>query len=85
MSYRPALTNRASAQFTDLTGREDVYPAFTYRLRQLAGAPWDAWPVQPGGDEPELRQAQFGEHGLLSFRVDDQAETLIIFSIIWAG
>ena len=85
MSYRPALTNRASAQFNDLAGREDVYPAFTYRLRQLAGAPWDAWPVQPGGDEPELRQAQFGEHGLLSFRVDDQAETLIIFSIIWAG
>jgi hypothetical protein len=85
VSYRPALTSRASAQLNDLTGRADVYQALMQRLRQLAEAPWDAWPVQPGGDEPEFRQAQFSQHGLLSFRVDDQAKTLIIFSTIWAG
>lgn len=30
-------------------------------------------------------EAQFGEHGLLSFRVDDNAELLIIFNILWTG
>lgn len=33
---------------------------------QLAGEPWDAWPVYPDGEEPEFRVTQFGAHGLLS-------------------
>jgi hypothetical protein len=41
--------------------------------------------VQPGGGEPEFRETQFGEHGILSFRVDDETEALIIFNILWAG
>ena len=45
----------------------------------------DAWPVYPGGEEPEFRETQFGAHGLLSFRVDENAEILIIFSILWVG
>jgi hypothetical protein len=85
VSYLPARTSRASAQFNDLASRRDIDHALMYRLLQLVEAPWDAWPVQPGGGEPELRQAQSGERGLLSFRVDDQAESLIIFNIIWAG
>jgi hypothetical protein len=28
---------------------------------------------------------QFGGQGLLSFRVDEDAGTLIIFDILWAG
>jgi hypothetical protein len=40
---------------------------------------------QDADTEPEFRQAEFGEHGLPSFRVDEQAETLAIFSIIWVG
>lgn len=43
------------------------------------------WPVYPGGDEPEFRETQFGENGLLSFRVDESAEILIIFNILWTG
>jgi hypothetical protein len=85
VSYRPALTGRALAQIHDLMGREDVYQAFMTRLLQLAEAPWDAWPVQPDGDEPAFRAAQFGDYGLLLFRVDDQAEVLTIFEILWAG
>jgi hypothetical protein len=30
------------------------------RLLQLAGAPWDARLVQPGGGEPEFRETLFG-------------------------
>ena len=69
MSYRPVLTGRALGQFNDFVkDHEEVYEAFMQRLLWLIHAPWDAWPVYPGGDEPEFRESQFGEHGLISFR-----------------
>jgi hypothetical protein len=77
VSYRSVLTGRALAQFSDfIQDHEDVYEAFMPRLLWLVDAPWDAWPVYPGGDEPEFRESQFGEHGLISFRVDDDAQLL---------
>jgi hypothetical protein len=85
VSYRPVLAGRAPAQFSALMGDQAVYDALMSRLLELADAPWDAWPVYPGGDEPEFREAQFGGHGLVSFRVDDREETLIIFNILWVG
>lgn len=86
MSYRPVLTGRALGQFNDLiTDHEDAYEAFMQLLLWLIDAPWDAWPVYPGGDEPQFRESQFGEHGLISFRVHDNDETLVIFNILWAG
>jgi len=85
VSYRPALIGRAPAQFSDLMGDKAIYDALMERIIQLADAPWDAWPVYPDGDEPEFRETQFGEHGLLSFRVDESAGILIIFNILWTG
>ena len=85
MSYRPALTGRALAQFSDIKDDKVIYDAPIDKLLWPIDAPWDAWPVYPDGDEPEFREAQFGEHGLLSFRVDDNAEVLIIFNILWTG
>jgi len=37
------------------------------------------------GTSRSSRETQFGEHGLLSFRVDESAEILIIFNILWTG
>jgi hypothetical protein len=85
VSYRPLMTGRAVGQFNDIMYNEVVYDAFMRKVLWLMDAPWDAWPVYPGGDEPEFREAQFGEHGLVSFRVDDNAEILVIFNILWAG
>jgi hypothetical protein len=75
----------AIAQFSDLMGDKVSYDALMERIIQLVDAPWDAWPVYPGGDEPEFRETQFGEHGLLSFRVDEDTESLVIFNILFAG
>jgi hypothetical protein len=85
VTYRAALTGRALSQFSDLTAVPGVYAVLMERIVQLTEAPWDAWAVPAGGNEPAFRQADFGEHGLLSFRIDEQAETLIIFSLLWAG
>lgn len=57
MSYRPVLTVRAAGQFADLIRQQEIYEAFMDRLLQLAGAPWDARLVQPGGGEPEFIRA----------------------------
>jgi hypothetical protein len=85
VSYRPTLAGRALAQFSDLKDDQVIYDALMERIVQLAAEPWDAWPVYPGGEEPDFRETQFGARGLLSFRVDENAEILIIFSILWVG
>ncbi len=78
------LVGRAQRQFADLIDHPNAYDALMERIIRLVAAPWDAWPVYPG-DQPDYRETQFGEHGLLSFRVDDDAELLIIFNILWIG
>lgn len=64
------LTGRALTQLRDLQNDPTVYRALMDRVVRLVEEPWDAWAVYPAGDEPEFRETQFGEHGLLSFRVD---------------
>jgi hypothetical protein len=78
------LIERAQNQFADLIDHHLAYEALMERIIRLVDAPWDAWPVYPD-DESGFRETQFGEHGLLSFRVDDDAELLIIFNILWTG
>ncbi|WP_264055562.1 hypothetical protein [Mycobacterium heidelbergense] len=78
------LIGRAQDQFADLIDHPSAYDALMERIIRLADTPWDAWPVYPD-DQPDYRETQFGEHGLLSFRVDDNAELLIIFNILWTG
>lgn len=85
MSYRPVLTVRAGAQFTDLSRQREIYEAFMNRLLRLAEVPWDAWLVQPGGGEPEFRKTQFGAHGLLAFLLNEEAEPLVVLYIVWVG
>src|ERR1039457_5647107 len=51
--YRPVLNGRALGQFHDfIKDHEEAYEAFMRRLLWLIDAPWDAWLVYPGGDEP---------------------------------
>jgi hypothetical protein len=78
------LIGRAQNQFADLIDNHLAYEALMERIIRLVDAPWDAWPVYPDND-PDYRETQFGEHGLLSFRVDDNTELLIIFNILWTG
>ena len=82
MSYRAVLAGAALTQFDHLLEDQEQYAAFMDRLVILRDAPWDAWPALPGGEDPPPREAQFGENGLMQFRVDDQAETLIIVNLL---
>ncbi len=63
----------------------DAFDALVVSVAYLVDAPWDADPMDRDGDT-DYRQAVFGQGlGLISFRVDDLAELVVIFDIAWIG
>ncbi|MET9326353.1 hypothetical protein [Tsukamurella sp. NPDC003166] len=79
------MIDPAVRQYHDLLTTNDVaHDAFLIRVAELVDAPWDSWPTRSEG-QLEYRDAQFGSDGLLSFLLDDAAEMLVIFNIVWAG
>ncbi len=81
MSYRVEFHASALAQLKGLESA--AFDALVERTADLIGAPWDAQTLY--SDEPQFRQALFGEYGLMSFYVDDKAGTIRIFNITWVG
>ncbi|WP_155350293.1 hypothetical protein [Acrocarpospora pleiomorpha] len=57
--------------------------ALAARTAELIDAPWDAVPVYP--DDPSFRRTSFGDFGVMAFRVDEDAELITIYSVVWAG
>ncbi|MGQ0466880.1 MAG: hypothetical protein ACT4QG_16345 [Sporichthyaceae bacterium] len=83
MSYGVSLAAGAASQFHELPAT--AQDALISRAADLVEAPWDGTRVLPGGD-PAFRDAVFGEgRGLLALYVDDAAETIRIYNIVWFG
>lgn len=82
MTYRVEFEGDALTRLRALPG--DAFDVLVDRLVALTREPWDASQVTPG-DEPPYREAFFGGYGIISFRVDDTAELIRIFGIVWAG
>lgn len=84
MSYEIKFEGNALHQlhsFTDSPGWEP----FIERILRLVDAPWDATLAAPGDDQA-FREITFGAgHGLISFHVDDNAEVIWIYNIVWLG
>jgi hypothetical protein len=52
---------------------------------ELAGQPWDAV-IRSPGDDSRFREAVFGSgSGILGFYLDDDAQLIRIFDIVWIG
>jgi hypothetical protein len=63
----------------------EAFDAPLDRVVELVEAPWDAV-VMPPGDDPAYRETMFGSGwGLLTFHVNDNAELIRIFDLIWIG
>jgi len=83
VSYRVRFGDRALVQLTGLPS--GAFDAIVERVVDLVDAPWDAV-VMTRGSDPAYRQVTFGQgYGLLTFRVDDEAELIVIFDIAWIG
>lgn len=83
MNYQVRFEGSALAQLHGLPS--DAFDALVERIVSLVEEPWDAV-VMPPGDDPAYRRTTFGSGwGLLSFHVDDSAELIRIFDLLWIG
>ncbi|MBO0823252.1 MAG: hypothetical protein J2P27_05260 [Actinobacteria bacterium] len=83
MSYRVEFGGGAQVQFHTLpeAGRD----ALIERAVELADQPWDAT-VRPPGTDTRFRETVFGSgNGLLGFYIDEEAQMIRIFDIVWIG
>ena len=81
--YHVRFEGRARAQLHGLPG--EAFEALVARVVDLVEDPWDAV-VMPPGDDPAFRGTVFGSGwGLLTFHVDDDADLIRIFDLIWIG
>ncbi len=83
MSYRVEFGGGAQVQFHSLP--EGAREALIERAVELADRPWDA-AVRPPGADTRFRETVFGSgNGLLGFYVDEAAQLIRIFDIVWIG
>jgi hypothetical protein len=83
VSYRVEFSGGAQVQFHSLPER--ARDALIERAAELAMQPWDAV-VRPLGDDPRFREAVFGAgSGILGFYLDEDAQLIRIFDIVWIG
>lgn len=81
MSYRIAFGGGSGAQFHDLP--KPTQDALISRAVDLIEAPWDGTRMLAGGD-PAFREATFDEgRGLVDIYVDEAAEVIQIFTVVW--
>jgi len=84
VTYRVTFAAGAAVLFHHLP--EHARDALVRRAAKLAEAPWDGTRILPPGDDPAFRGAIFGDgRGLLDFHVDDDAEVIQIFDVVWLG
>lgn len=83
MTYRVELGGGAQVQYHTLPA--DAQDALIERAVQLSEDPWDAT-VRPPGDDPRFRETTFGPGvGIVGFYLDEDAQQVRIFDIVWAG
>ena len=83
MTYRVWFDGEALVQLHGLPA--EAFDALFTRVVELVDAPWDAR-VMPGSNDPAYRQAVFGSGwGLVNFQVDEDAESIRIFNLVWIG
>ena len=83
MTYQVRFEGQALAQLQGLPAA--AFDALVERVVDLVEEPWDA-AVMPPGDDPAYRRITFGAGwGLLTFHVDDTAELIRIFDLLWIG
>lgn len=81
MSYRVEFGGGAQVQYHSLP--ENAQDALRERAGELADTPWDA-AIRPPGADARFREAIFdGGNGLLGFYVDEDAQLIRIFDILW--
>jgi hypothetical protein len=83
VSYRVEFGGDAQVQFHSLPEHARDTPVEC--AAELATQPWDAV-VRPPGEDPRFREAIFeAGRGILGFYLDEDAQLIRTFDIVWIG
>ncbi len=79
------MSSAAAHKFSFHSLPEDAREALIEKAVELADQPWDA-AIKPPGADLRFREAVFGSgNGLLGFYLDEDAQLIRIFDIVWIG
>jgi mRNA-degrading endonuclease RelE of RelBE toxin-antitoxin system len=82
VTYRVELHATARAQLQGFP--QAAFDALIEALAETAMDPYDPLTTL-ATDDPQIRRAVFGEHGLVTFYINDPAKTIAVFDITWVG
>ena len=85
LSPRPAGSNRLGGDWRTPRPAPEGFDALLARMVELVDAPRDAVVMPPGDERPIARPCSAPDGACSTFHVDDAAELIRIFDLIWIG
>lgn len=82
MTYKPDLSERALSQLGGFP--TDALTALTQAMAEVCEDPYDPLTTM-ATDDPQVRRADFGGHGFVTFLILDHASVVRIVDIVWVG
>ncbi len=82
MSCTPVLSERALGQLGGFP--VDALGALAEAMAQVCDNPYDPLTTMDT-DDPQVRRADFGGHGFVTFLIIDSANVVRVVDITWAG
>ncbi|MBO3753109.1 hypothetical protein J5X84_44330 [Streptosporangiaceae bacterium NEAU-GS5] len=82
MTFRIDLSERALSQLGGFPS--DALSALALTMGDVSENPYDPL-ITMATDDPQIRRADFGDHGFVTFLILDSVEVVRVVDIIWAG
>lgn len=81
MSYRPELEESVLRQMTGLP--PEAFDMLVRALSRICEDPYDRVFSAPAGQGKRI--AELGDHGFITFAVDDGAGLVRVYDLVWTG
>ena len=82
MAYRAELSTRTLKQLHGLPG--PAFDSLIEAMAEVVAYPDDPLRTFPTSD-PYVRRVEFGDAGLITYLINDSAETVVVFDVTWTG
>jgi hypothetical protein len=84
VSYRPWLEKQALQQMSGLPA--EALDLLVRATARICADPYDRLlSVAVSDDNPQERMAEFGDLGFIEFKVDEAAQLIRIYAVVWVG
>jgi hypothetical protein len=83
VTYRPRLAQPVLRQMPGLPG--GAFDLLVQTLARICDGPYDRLFSMPAGKDPRERMAELGDSGFIVFTVDDDAELVRVYGLVWIG